>query len=219
MLRRLVGTPRTARGGGGEGKGGGADFDSIVAAESIQLIEELEHRPLHFSISREFAVKALRSNRIEFVWRPKHLTIKIFFFFFLRSSLPRVPPLSLSLSLLRRCMLTKSMHHAERDFKDPHAKQALHTQRHNHPEREREWRKEAKAKEEEDPSTNYSSDNCEQHRHSPHVSGNVEPQETPAELPLSRRHTQARVHAHADGYLRARRRMERHVRRVRGRRT
>mmetsp|Transcript_11332 Transcript_11332/g.19379 ORF Transcript_11332/g.19379 Transcript_11332/m.19379 type:complete len:224 (-) Transcript_11332:601-1272(-) len=47
--------------------GGCNHFDSIVRAEAIQLVQQLQHSSLHFSITRKFRIKSLGPYRIQFI--------------------------------------------------------------------------------------------------------------------------------------------------------
>ena len=47
--------------------GGGEDLDAIVGREAVELVEELEHGALHFSVAALFAVEALRADGVELV--------------------------------------------------------------------------------------------------------------------------------------------------------
>eukprot|EP00037_Helgoeca_nana_P025280 m.274576 g.274576 ORF g.274576 m.274576 type:complete len:377 (+) comp26901_c1_seq1:1639-2769(+) len=47
--------------------GGRNDLDVVVGLESIKLIQELEHRPLHLTVSGLFRVEPLGSDRVELI--------------------------------------------------------------------------------------------------------------------------------------------------------
>lgn len=38
------------------------NLDAIIAAESIQLVEQLQHCPLHLTVSTNFAVSPLKAS-------------------------------------------------------------------------------------------------------------------------------------------------------------
>ncbi len=47
--------------------GGGEDFDPVVGGEAVELVEQLQHRSLDFSVSALFAVEAFRADGVELV--------------------------------------------------------------------------------------------------------------------------------------------------------
>ena len=45
----------------------GTDLDSLVAAEPVELVEELEHRPLHLAVTALLRIEPLGADSVQLV--------------------------------------------------------------------------------------------------------------------------------------------------------